>query len=198
MMGMLSQLMQMLQSLMGIKAAATSASFAHADGASEGDPHLSFNGNRWSSVASQPDLLSARTRFPAAFTSRRKRRRPNGKGVTWNRSATVALDGGATTITLNANGEPAITSNGQTLSIAPGETLQLGNGETSVGEFKRFVMHRRRRTAKADRLQTTLTARGNGVDVDVTAHDVDLGGALVNGMKTHSRTGFGEPQSLYN
>jgi hypothetical protein len=36
------------------------------------------------------------------------------------------------------------------------------------------------RNGTGGEITTTLTAKGNGVDVDVTTHDVDLGGALVN------------------
>ena len=195
MMGMLSQLMQMLQSLMGYQGCGNERFFRTADGASSGDPHLSFNGNRWSSAASQPDLLRSNS-FPGGFHISTQTTPPDGKGVTWNRSATVALDGGATTITLNANGEPAITSNGQTRAIAPGETLHLGNGATAVANSNGSLCIGAH-NGEGGSIAATLTARGNGVDVDVTAHDVDLGGALVNGENPQPDR-FWEPQSLYN
>lgn len=194
-MGMLSQLMQMLQSMMGSQGCGNERFFRNADGSSSGDPHLSFNGNRWSSMASQPDLLNSRS-FPGGFQISTQTTQPNGKGVTWNQSATVALNGGATTITLNANGSPAITSNGQTREIAPGQTLQLGGGETVVVNANGSLCI----TARNDEggsIATTLTARGNGVDVDVSAHDVELGGTLVNGENPQPGR-FWEPQSLYN
>jgi hypothetical protein len=195
MMGMLSQLMQMLQSLMGYQSCGNERFFRNADGASTGDPHLSFNGNRWNSMASQPDLLNSNS-FPGGFQISTQTTQPNGKGMSWNRSATVALDGGATTITLNANGEPTITSNGQTRAIAPGETLHLDNGETVVAGANGSLCVSAR-NGEGGSITTTLTARGNGVDVDVTAHDVELGGALVNGENPQPGT-FWKPQSLYN
>lgn len=199
-MGMLSQLMQMLQSLMGYQSCGNQPCgnerfFRNADGASTGDPHLSFNGNHWSSMASQPDLLNSNS-FPGGFHISTQTTPPNGKGVSWNRSATVALDGGATTIALDAGGASTVTSNGRTQSIAPGQALQLGDGQTVVANPNGSLCITAR-NGEGGSITTTLTARGNGVDVDVTAHDVELGGALVNGGEAHP-SDFWEPQSLYN
>jgi hypothetical protein len=199
-MGMLSQLMQMLQSLMGYQScgsqsAANERFFRNADGASTGDPHLSFNGNRWTSMASQPDLLNSSS-FPGGFQISTQATQPNGKGVSWNQSATVALNGGATTITLDANGQPAITSNGQTQTISPGQTLQLGNGQTVLANANGSLCITAR-NGNGGSIATTLTPRGGGVDVDVAAHNVELGGALVNGAGPQPAN-FWEPQSLYN
>lgn len=83
---------------------------------------------------------------------------------------------------MNDNGDAAITNYGQSVSIAPGQTLQLENGESVTYEENGSL----RVTAQngfGSRIESTLTARGKGVDVDVTAHDVDLGGALVNGYE---------------
>jgi hypothetical protein len=194
-MGMLSQLMQMLQSLMGYQGCGNERFFRNADGASSGDPHLSFNGNRWSSNASQPDLLNSNS-FPGGFHISTQTTPPNGKGVAWNRSATVALGGGATTVTLSANGESTITSNGQTRAIARGETLRIGNGETVVANANGSLCISAR-NGEGGSIATTLTSRANGVDVDVTAHDVELGGALVNGENPVPDMHW-EPRSLYN
>jgi hypothetical protein len=194
-MGMLSQLMQMLQSLMGYQSCGNERFFRNADGASTGDPHLSFNGNRWSSMASQPDLLNSNS-FPGGFRISTQTTQPNGKGVSWNQSATVALNNGATTITLNANGEPTITSNGATRPISPGQTLQLGDGET-VATNANGSLCITARNGQGGSIATTLTARREGVDVDVTAHDVELGGALVNGQEPRPGNFWG-PQSPYD
>lgn len=196
-MGMLSQLMQMLQSLMGYQGCGNAGErfFRNADGASTGDPHLSFNGNHWTSMAPQPDLLNSSS-FPGGFRISTQTTQPNGKNVSWNQSATVALNNGATTITLNANGAPTITSNGQTRSISPGQTLQLGDGETVVADANGSLSITAR-NGEGGSITTTLTARGQGVDVDVSAHDVELGGALVTGDRP-SPGGFWEPRSLNN
>ena len=195
-MGMLSQLMQMLQSLMGYQPCAGERFFANANGSSSGDPHLSFNGNHWTSMASQPDLLNSRS-FPGGFQISTQTTSPDGKGVTWNRSATVALNGGATTITLDANGRPTITADGRTRPIEAGQTLQLGDGE-SVTANADGSLSITARNAEGGSIATTLTARGNGVDVEVAAHDVELGGTLTDGRSGAVPDPFWGPRSFLN
>lgn len=193
---MLSQLMQMLQSLVGYQSSGNERFFRGANGSSSGDPHLSFNGNRWSSMASQPDLLDSNS-IPGGFQISTQTTPPDGKGVTWNRSATVALQGGATTITLDANGQASLMKNGQSLAVAPGETLQLGDGATVRAE-RNGSLCITARDASGGAIETTLTARGNGVDVDVNAHDVDLGGALVQGASGIAPQPLWQPQSPFD
>ncbi len=191
-MGVLQQLMQMLQSLMGYGCNSSYGSgncsgggneryFQNASGSSEGDPHLSFNGSKWNSMASQPDLLNSDS-FAGGFQISTQATPPNGKGVTWNQSATVSLNNGATTITMNDGGQPSITSNGQQISMARGQTLQLGDGE-SVTYEQNGSLRVCAQNGQGGRIDTTLTPNEDGVNVDVTAHDVDLGGALVNGFE---------------
>jgi hypothetical protein len=176
-MGMLAQLMQMLQSMMGN--GCNERFFQNAAGSSEGDPHLSFDGNRWNSMVSQPDLLNSNS-FTGGFQISTRVTPPDGKGATWNQSATISLNNGMTTIGLNSGGEPSITNCGQSISIAPGQTLQLGNGVT-VGCGQNGSLCVTAQNGAGGQISTTLTAAGRGVNVDVTAHDVNLGGALVNG-----------------
>jgi hypothetical protein len=190
-MGMLQQLMQMLQGITGYGgcnapyggyqkcgAYRNERFFQNANGSSEGDPHLSFNGARWTNMSSQPDLLKSNS-FTGGYKISTQATPPNAKGVTWNQSATVSLNNGATTVTMNDNGEPSITNCGQPLTIARGQTLGLGDGE-SVTYEQNGSLTVTAQNAQGGQIATTLSARGNGVDVDVTAHDVDLGGALVN------------------
>lgn len=176
-MSVLAQMMQMLQSMMGY--GGSQRFFANATASSQGDPHLSFDGSRWSSMASQPNLLSSSS-IPGGFQISTQATPPNAQGVTWNQSATIALNNGATTIGLCNSGQPSITNAGQPVSIAPGQTLQLGNGETvewaSNGSLRLTVQN-----GSGGQITTTLAAQGRGVNVDVNAHNVDLGGALVNG-----------------
>lgn len=191
-MGVLQQLMQMLQSLMGYGCNAPYGNgncsgggneryFQNASGSSEGDPHLSFNGSKWNSMASQPDLLNSDS-FAGGFQISTQATPPNAKGVTWNQSATVSLNNGATTIEMNNQGVPTITSYGQQMSIARGQTVQLGDGESVTCE-ENGSLRVCAQNGEGGRIDTTLTAHGDGVNVDVTAHDVDLGGALVNGFE---------------
>lgn len=199
-MGMLAQLMQMLQSLMGYGGCGSSLGggskcapyggerfFQNATGSSEGDPHLSFNGSKWKSMASQPDLLSSDS-FAGGYRVSTQATAPNGRGVTWNRSATIALNNGATKVSLNDEGRAAITSYGQTISIARGQTVNLGDGE-SVTYEDNGALSVTAQNESGGRISTTLTAKNNGVDVDATAHDVDLGGALVEGTDPGGSTG---------
>jgi hypothetical protein len=190
-MGMLQQLMQMLQSMMGYGCNAPYGSgncqpngkeryFQNATGSSDGDPHLSFNGARWNSMVSQPNLLNSNS-FTGGFQISTQTTPPNGKGVAWNQSATIALNNGATTIAMSNQGVPSITSFGQSLSIARGQTVQLGDGE-SVKYQENGALRICAENGMGGRIDTMLTPQGNGVNVDVTAHDVDLGGALVKGF----------------
>jgi hypothetical protein len=191
-MGMLTQLMQMLQSLMGYGGCTSPYGggngtcapngrerfFQNATGSSEGDPHLSFNGSRWNSMSSQPDLLNSNS-FAGGYQVSTQVTQPNGRGVTWNHSATVSLNNGATKVSLNNDGDATITSYGQSMNVSPGQTINLGEGE-SVTCNRDGSLSVVAQNADGGRLTTTLIAKGKGFDVDVAAHEVDLGGALVN------------------
>jgi hypothetical protein len=155
--------------------------FQNASGASDGDPHLSFNNARWNNMSSQPDLLNSDS-FAGGFRISTQVTPPNANGVTWNQSATVALNNGTTTISMNDNGQASITSYGQSLSISRGQTLQLGNGD-SVTYEENGSLRVSAQNGAGGNIETTLAPEGKGVNVDVTAHDVDLGGTLVHGYE---------------
>ncbi len=207
-MGMLQQLMGVLQSLMGSGCNApygltggpqyASANcppngpgscppyrneryFQNATGSSDGDPHLSFNGARWNNMTSQPDLLNSNS-FAGGFQISTQATPQNGKGVSWNQSATVSLNDGSTKISMNNDGHATIENNGQSVAIQKGQTLQLGNGE-SVTYEQNGSLRVNAVNQNGGRIETTLTPDGKGVNVDVSAHDVDLGGTLVNGWE---------------
>jgi hypothetical protein len=208
-MSVLQQLMQMLQSMMdygcngsygyggscppggsvscppngngGCPPSGNERFFRNATGSSDGDPHLSFNGAKWNNMASQPDLLDSNS-IAGGFRISTQATAPNAKGATWNQSATVTLNGGATTITMSNNGEASITSYGQSMSIAKGQTLQVGDGE-SVTYEQNGSLQVTAQNGEGGRIETSLTPEGQGVNVDVTAHDVDLGGTLANGYE---------------
>lgn len=207
-MGMLQQLMAMLQSLTGYGCNAPYGQgnsspygsgncppygsgtcpprgneryFQNASGSSEGDPHLSFNGARWNNMTSQPDLLNSNS-FAGGFQISTQATPANGKGVSWNQSATVSLNDGATKISMNNDGQATISNNGQSVAIERGQTLQLGNGD-SVTYEQNGSLRVAAQNGNGGHIETTLTPEGRGVNVDVTAHDVDLGGSLVNGWE---------------
>jgi hypothetical protein len=177
-MSVLTQMMQMLQSMMGY-GGCNERFFANATASSKGDPHLSFDGSRWTSMASQPNLLSSNS-IPGGFQISTQATPPDAQGVTWNQAATIALNNGATTIGLNNTGQPSISNDGQPVSIAAGQTLQLGDGET-VSYNQNGSLCVTVQNGAGGQITTTLAAQGRGVNVDVTAHAVNLGGALVDG-----------------
>ena len=135
-------------------------------------------------MASQPDLLNSDS-FNGGFRISTQVTPSNGKGVTWNQSATVSLNNGATKVSMNDNGQASITSFGQQVPICRGQTLQLGDGE-SVTYEQNGSLGVVAQNGDGGRIDTTLNPQGKGVNVDVTAHDVDLGGALVNGYERRS------------
>jgi hypothetical protein len=138
-------------------------------------------------MASQPDLLNSDS-FAGGFRISTQVTPPNGKGATWNQSATVTMNNGATTVSMNDNGQATIASFGRQISIARGQTLQLGDGE-SVTYEQNGSLRVLAQNGQGGRIETTLNPQDKGVNVDVTAHDVDLGGTLVNGYERHAPPG---------
>jgi hypothetical protein len=189
--GLMQQMMQMLQWMMsslqgapyGSGASCTAPGneqfFGTASGASQGDPHLSFNGNTWNSMASQPDLLDSDS-IPGGFRVSTQVTPPNAKGVAWNQSATVSLNNGATTVSLDNDGRATIQNLGQNVAITPGQTVSLGNGASvtcNANGSLRVVAQ----NGSGGQIETTLGVNGRGVDVSANARNVDLGGTLVTG-----------------
>jgi hypothetical protein len=193
--GLLQQLMQMLQSMMGYEGYGgcngyggyaggcngygNEQYFSNASGSSTGDPHLSFNGSHWNSMSSQPDLLDSDS-IPGGYQVSTQVTAPNAKGVTWNQSATVALDDGNVAVSMNNEGQATVRSGDRLIPIAAGQTLNLGNGASVIcnGNGSLSVLAQ---NGYGGSIQTTLTAQGQGVNVQTNASNVDLGGALVAG-----------------
>jgi hypothetical protein len=168
--------------------------FSSATGGSNGDPHLSFNGNTWDNMTSQPDLLNSDS-IPGGFQVSTSVTPPNARGVTWNQSATVSMNNGQTTVSLNNAGQPEIQTFGQNVQIADGQTVSLGNG-ASVTRNQNGSLTVLAQNGYGGQISTTLTASGHGVNVDANASNVDLGGALVAGAQQPPiRTPVDEPIS---
>lgn len=193
---LMQQLMQMLQSMLGYQGGGCSPSggeqfFPNANGSSVGDPHLSFNGNHWNSMVSQPNLLNSDS-IPGGFAVSTQVTSPNANGITHNQSASIALDNGQTTISMNNAGQASIESYGQTIALAPGQTTQLGNGASVTcnenGSLRCVVQN-----GCGGEITTSLTPRGQGVDVSVSAQNVDLGGTLVNQPASVAQPVSGSP-----
>lgn len=193
--GLLQQLVQMLQSMMGsggyggcngyggytggCSSYGNEQYFSNASGSSTGDPHLSFNGSHWDSMSSQPDLLDSAS-IPGGYQVSTQVTAPNARGITYNQSATIALDNGNVAVSMNNQGQATVRQGDRMIPIAAGQTLDLGNGAsvTCNGNGSLSVLAQ---NAYGGRIQTTLTAQGQGVNVETSAQNVDLGGALVAG-----------------
>ncbi len=153
--------------------------YPNATGGSQGDPHLSFNGNTWNNMTSQPNLLNSNS-IPGGFQISTQVTPPGANGVTYNQCATIALNGGATTVSMNGQGQSTIQEYGQTIPLSPGQSMTLGNGE-SVTCNQSGSLTVLASNGQGGQISTTLTRQGPGVNVGVTAQNVDLGGTLVNG-----------------
>jgi hypothetical protein len=153
--------------------------FNSASGGSVGDPHLSFNGTTWNNMGSQPDLLNSDS-FHGGYQLSTQTTAPSANGVTYNQSATVATNFGGTQVTLDNAGNATITQNGYSYPMAPGTQYNLGHGENVArnqdGSLAITCSNRNGGT-----ITTTMRDNGQGVDVNTSANNVNLGGVLVNG-----------------
>lgn len=181
------QLLNAIGSLMGNASSSAEPFYENATASSTGDPHLAFdatgaNGRRtnarYDSMSSHEDLLHSRSiaggyRISTAVTE------PQQNGVTYNQSATVTTDFGDTSVTLDKTGAATIVSHGRQLSIAAGQSIDLGNGET-VTRNADGSLNVGDRSQRGGSIVTTFRSNGQGVDVNVRAHDVALGGDLAS------------------
>jgi hypothetical protein len=173
---LLQQLGQLLQQFMSGNG---EHYFQNANGASTGDPHLSFNGSTWDNMQSQPNLLSSDS-FPGGYRVSTQATPPNANGVTYNQSATITSNYGMTSVTLDKSGNATILQNGTSIPIQSGQTIDLGNGET-VTRNQNGSLQIANVNGFGGTITTTLSLNANGVDVNSSASNVDLGGTLVNG-----------------
>ena len=169
--------------------------FTNANGGSNGDPHLSFNGATWDNMGSQPDLLHSDS-FPGGYQLSTQTTPPSANGVTFNQSATVATNYGQNSITLDRNGNATISQNGYSFQLPVGESMDLENG-TFVQRNQDGSLVITSNNGEGGQITTTMKQNGSGVDVNTTANNVDLGGALVHGAVggTRQPEGFMEPMT---
>jgi hypothetical protein len=191
----ISALFSQLSSLLGFANsggasvnAPSQTAFAHATASSTGDPHEAFDGVRrdgthahdtWDSMTSHADLLSSDS-IPGGYRVSTRVTQPNANGVTLNASATVTLDGGATTIVLDRDGTAWARSFGRDVPLASGAATALGDGATVTRDADGSLTVTASGPSGAS-LATTLRTNGNGgVDVATIANGADLGGYLVS------------------
>jgi hypothetical protein len=153
--------------------------FSSATGGSNGDPHLSFNGQTWNDMQSENDLLCSDS-VPGGYRLSTQTTQPNASGITYNQQATVTTDGGATRVTLGNDGNATYTQGGFTCSLAAGQSVNLGNGEIAT-RAQNGTLTITNTTPQGGIITTTMSQNGQGVDVNVSASNVDLGGTLADG-----------------
>lgn len=174
----LQQLYQMLQQFFGSQNSGEQY-FQNAGGGSTGDPHLSFNGQTWNNMGSQPNLLSSES-IPGGYQLSTQTTAPGANGVTYNQSATVTTDNGATSVTMDKDGAVSISQFGNSFALQPGQSEDLGNGEfVQRNQDGSLVITCNNGTG--GNIATTMSSNGTGVNVNASANNVDLGGTLVNG-----------------
>ncbi|MGR4065742.1 MAG: hypothetical protein ACLQPV_09910 [Vulcanimicrobiaceae bacterium] len=153
--------------------------FQSASGGSTGDPHLSFDGQHWNDMQSQSSLIDSNS-FEGGYNVSTQTTAPNGRGVTFNQSASVTTGYGSTAVTLDNQGNATVSENGQQFTLGDGQSMSLGNGE-SVSRSNDGAVTVTDTNQWGGTINTTLTDAGRGVNVSVQANNVDLGGSLVNG-----------------
>ncbi len=167
--------------------------FGSASGSSTGDPHLAFTGNgssaHWDSMTGHGDLLDSDS-FQGGFRLSTQTTTPNANGVTFNGSATASTHNGGTNVTLDNQGNATIGRNGRSYALQNGQSYDLGGGE-SVSRAADGSVDISERNDRGGSIETTLRDNGQGVDVNVRANNVDLGGDLANGA-----AGRGNPPGL--
>lgn len=184
-MGLVSQLIDIIKQLL-LSLGQNQNFFSNATASSTGDPHLAFDGSdagganrqvRFDSMTAHRDLLDSQS-FSGGYRISTEVTQPAANGVTYNREATISSDFGRTRISLDSTGNAKILSNGRALSIGQGQTLDLGNGEsvTRNADGSLAVIEQ---NGMGGSITTRLSENGSGVDVNVQAQNVTLGGDLV-------------------
>jgi len=161
--------------------------FQNANGASVGDPHLSFDGttssgvndqSHFDSMVGQSDLLDSDS-FTGGYQISTNVTQPAVNGVTYNQQATITTGYGGTEVSLDNSGNAFIEQNGQMIALGNGQSYNLGDGETVMRNTDGSLVVSDN-DGMGGTITTTLRDNGQGVDVSAQADNVDLGGDLVN------------------
>ena len=164
--------------------------FADADLGSTGDPHLSVAGTRggnggnahvderFDSMTSHRDLFDSAD-VAGGYRVSTSVSQPDANGVTTNRSATVRAGFGRDAITLRGDGSFSVVDDGKPVALAKGASATLSGGETvRANEDGSLLVSAA--SPGGGSIATTLRAANGHVDVTAHAHDLDLGGDIVN------------------
>lgn len=188
--GLLAQMMQMLQSLMGMMqqffgASPGGTAFGSATISSTGDPHLAINGTlgdgsnvslKYDDMQSDPDFVRSDS-FAGGYGVSTQATAPDANGVTYNQCATVTTNFGQNQVSFDKNGNATILQNGNAVAIGSGQTVDLGGGESVTDNGNSLVVNDT--NGHGGSMTTTMSQNGSGVDVSVNAQNVDLGGDVV-------------------
>jgi hypothetical protein len=185
--GMFAQMGSMFQQMFGGASPnyGSEQYYSNASGGSVGDPHLSFNGSTWNDMSSEPDLLHSDS-IHGGYQLSTQTTTPNSSGVTYNQSATVTTHDGGTQVTLSNNGSATVTQNGISSIIAPGASMQFGNETITCNQNGSLQIACTNQNG--GQITTTMCCNGPGIDVNVSASNVDLGGAMTNGASASTGT----------
>jgi len=160
--------------------------YTNATASSTGDPHLAFDGTdatgtahaaKFDSMAAHANLLGSQS-FNGGYRVSTDVTTPDASGITFNRCATVTTNYGGTAVSLDKDGNARVAQNGRTFTLADGQTVDLGNGET-VARAADGSLTITDNDGRGGYIATTLRDRGPGVDVNVQAQNVELGGDVV-------------------
>lgn len=189
----ITQLMSLLQQLLSALGVQTPGGqgvtmqpyFDSAQASSTGDPHLAFEGtnasgtqqSRFDSMNDHGDLLDSNS-FQGGFRISTAVTQPDANGITSNRRADIVTNYGSTRVSLDNNGQAQLVRNGKTLSLATGQSIDLGANERVTRNADGSLVITEQNSAGGS-ITTTLRQAGPGVDVNVSAQKVGLGGDLV-------------------
>lgn len=159
--------------------------YQNATASSVGDPHLTFNGTdalgqahhyHRNSMRGHRNLLHSDS-FQGGYRIATQTTQPGANGVTYNQSVAIATRGGATQVSLDRSGAATILQNGETTALGDGQSVDLGGGE-SVRRDRNGTVYVDDSNGSGGSISTVLSDNGNGVDVNLSATDVELDGAL--------------------
>lgn len=163
--------------------------FSDVDISSTGDPHIAETGTaltpngaqavdqHYDSMTSHDDLVRTGAvaggyRVSTAVTA------PAANGVTFNDSATVHANFEQDAVTMNRDGTFAISDSGNAVALAKGQSVTLSGGET-VSENQDGSLVVSAANGQGGTISTTLHGTGSGVDVTTHAHQLAVGGDVV-------------------
>jgi len=158
---------------------------------STGDPHIGESGTvlgrngaatqvsqKYDSMAAQPDLVDSAW-IAGGYKVSTTVTQPNANGVTYNQTATVTANDGLDDVTMNRNGSYTVVDAGSQVQLAKGKSLTLSGGETVTANADGSLTVAAT-NGQGGSISTVLKANGTELNVETHAHDIALGGEVMN------------------